>query len=154
MGNLGNALQKLGEFTANPVPLEEALICLNNALSLQDKTADPIGWDATQNTRGLALRWLGTITQNLETLDQAREAYGKYEALGLREKAPMQWAKTQWNIADLALARFALDPDPALLVEAREYVTRARDFFVEGSEYQTQLCDELIARIDAMEVVA
>ena len=38
-----------------------------------------------------------------------------------------------------------------LLVEARDYVARARAFFVDGSEYQTGRCDELIARIDAAE---
>ena len=152
--NLGIALMNLGELTADPVPLEEALTCLANALSLKDKTTDPIDWESTQNNRGLALRWLGAITDDLEILDEARQAYDECEALNLHGEAPVRWAVNQWNIADLALARSALDPDPALLVEAREYVTRARDFFVEGSEYQTQRCDELIARIDASEAAA
>lgn len=154
LNNLGNARRSLGELTADLVPLEEAVIFLNRALLLKDKVADPLDWETTQNNLGLSLRWLGTITKNLKTLDQASVAYGECEALDLYEAAPMQWAMTQWNIADLALARFALDPDPALLVEAREYVTRARDFFVEGSEYQTQRCDDLIARIDAVKIVA
>lgn len=152
--NLGNALQLLGELTADPVPLKEAVTLQTNAVLLIDKTADPIEWETSQGNLGLALRWLGAITENLEALDQAREAYGECEELDLREEAPMLWAMNQWNIADLAMARFALDPDPALLVEAREYVTRARDFFVEGSEYQTQRCDDLIARIDAVEIAA
>ena len=154
LNHLGCALRALGVLTANVKLLEEAVTFLTRAISLRDKTADPIDWDITQSNRGLSLRWLGAITEDLETLHQAREAYGECEALDLHEEAPMQWAKSQWNIADLALARFALDPDPALMVEAREYVTRAREFFVEGSEYQTQLCDELIARITAIEAAA
>lgn len=149
--SLGSALQKLAEFTADAVSAEEAVTCLTNALSLKDKTADPIDWEITQNGLGLALRWLGAIAENLETLDKARDAYRECEAVDLREDAPMQWAVTQWNIADLALARFALDPNPALIDEARANVARARDFFVQGSEYQTERCDELIAQIDAAE---
>jgi len=154
MTNLGVTLTFLGEFTTDPVLLKEAVTCLTNAISRKDKTADPIDWALSQNNLGLALHRLGAITEDLETLDRAREAYDECMALDLREEAPMQWARNQWNIADLALARSELDPDPALLVEAREYVTRARDFFVEGSEFQTQRCDELIARIDALEVEA
>jgi hypothetical protein len=69
----------------------------------------------------------------------------------LEGDAPFSWAVLQWNIADLELARYRLDPEPALLVEARDYVTRARGFFIDGSEYQTERCDELIAQIDAAE---
>ena len=50
-------------------------------------------------------------------------------------------------MADLALAQYRLDPDPAWLDEAEDYVTKARDFFIDGSEYQTARCDELIAKI-------
>lgn len=103
---------------------------------------------------GLALRWLGTLTENADILHQAREVYRECETLEVHEKAPMNWAKNQWNIADLALARFALDPNPALLVEARDNVMQARDFFLQGSEYQTRLCDELIAKIDEIETAA
>jgi len=71
--------------------------------------------------------------------------------LAFEKDAPFKWARLQWNIADLALARYRLDPDPALLVEARKHVTRARAFFVDGSDYQTERCDDLLAQIDAAE---
>jgi hypothetical protein len=62
---------------------------------------------------------------------------------------PSRWARLQWNIADLALARHRLTPDPALLAEAQTHVTAARAFFINGSDYQTQRCDDLLARIAA-----
>ncbi len=152
--NLGITLEKLGECAADPVPLNEAVACLTKSLSLTDKAADPLHWKTCHMNLGFALRCLGTITEDTEELHQAREAFRECEALDFREEHPMGWAKNQWNIADLALARFSLDPNPALLGEARDYVTRARDFFAEGSEYQTQRCDELIARINEIEAKA
>ena len=77
--------------------------------------------------------------------------YAACEDLAFEKDAPFDWAKLQWNIADLALARYHLDPDPVFLAEARTHVTRARAFFVEGSDYQTEKCDELLAEIDAAE---
>lgn len=151
---LGCALRCLGECTIDPVPLKEAVTCLTKSISLTDKTADSHTWRGRHSNLGLALRWLGALTENEETLHQARKAFGECESFDFHEEAPMTWARTQWNIADLALARFEVNPDPALLVEARNHVTQARDFFVEGSEYQTQRCDELIARIDAIEAAA
>lgn len=49
------------------------------------------------------------------------------------------------------LARFQLEPDPALLVEARTYLGKARAVFEDGSDYQTQRCDDLLAQIEAAE---
>ncbi|SMC97156.1 hypothetical protein [Rhizobium sp. RU36D] len=151
---LGVGLQRLGQCTSDPVQLEEAKICLTKSISLTYKTTDSHIRKGMYTNLGVALRWLGTLTENEEMLHQAREAFRECESFDFREDAPMLWARNQWNIADLALAHFALDPDPALWFEARDYVTRARDFFAEGSEYQTQRCDELIARIDAIEAAA
>jgi hypothetical protein len=55
--------------------------------------------------------------------------------------------KTQWNLGDLALARFAVEPDPALLDTAERHVRDAREVFAEGSDHQTGLCDELLRKI-------
>lgn len=151
LNNFGNALWRLAEITADPVVAEEAIAHLTEALSFEDKGTDPIAWESTQRNLGIALRWLGALTKDLGTLVKARAAYEECEALEIRETAPMYWAKGQWSIADLALAQFLLDPDPAHLAEARECVMQARDFFAEGSEYHTRRCDDLIALIDAAE---
>lgn len=150
---LGTALQKLAAQTLNPAIAEESVTSMISALSLEDKNTDLISWAESQMNLGLALRWLGAITGDRETLTEAREAYGECDDNDIHCESPMLMAMTQWNIADLALVRFNLDPDSAFIEEAREYVKRAREFFVEGSEYQTKRCDVLIAQIDAAEVV-
>ncbi|MBT8411920.1 MAG: hypothetical protein KJP02_09005 [Octadecabacter sp.] len=152
--NLGSALQALGEHTGSAEALQEDEDedALTEALTLKDKSADPLDWATTQNNLALAQRWLGAATDNLTKLNQARQGYAACkDIIDLKDKAAFRWARLQWNIADLALARFQLDPDPAHLVEARTYLAKARTFFVDGSEYQTQRCDELLAEIDAAE---
>jgi len=49
------------------------------------------------------------------------------------------------------LARYGLAPDLALLSEAHRHVAAAREVFVEGSEFQTDRCDQLSLQIDAAE---
>ena len=148
---LGIALQTLGEFTRDADMLREAEQALSTALAQKGRDADPIDWGLTQNNLALAQRWLGEVSEDLAKLDEARSGFAACEELEFEGEAPFNWATLNWNIADLALAQFALDPDPKLIEEARDYVGRARDFFVEGSEYQTRRCDELLARIDAAE---
>ena len=55
----------------------------------------------------------------------------------------------EWNLADLALARHAVLPDPALLSAAQQHLTRARQVFArEANAHQLGECDRLQARID------
>ena len=145
--NLGNALQALGELTRDPAVLSEAVDAQTTALTLKDRQADRLGWEITQNNLALAQRWLGDVTDDLELLTTAREGYAACEAMDYRDDAPFGWAVLQWNIADLALARFRLEPDPALLDEAQDQVIAAKAFFIDGSDYQTGRCDELLAKI-------
>tara|TARA_R110000744_G_C19347134_1_gene560015 strand:+ start:506 stop:2107 length:1602 start_codon:yes stop_codon:yes gene_type:complete len=149
--NLGAILQRLGELTEDAGKLREAEDALTTALTFRTKEEDPFNWELTRSNLALSQRWLGAITEDVVKLQQARDGYAACEDLRLETDAPFSWAILQWNIADLALARYRLAPDPALLAEARDYVTRARAFFIEGSEYQTERCDELIAQIDAAE---
>ena len=120
-------------------------------MALKDRKADRLGWETTQNNLAVAQRWLGDVTDDLDMLNRARQGYAACEALDFRDEAPFKWARLQWNIADLALSRHRLDTDPALLTEARTHVTAARAFFVEGSDYQTQRCDDLLDKIKLAE---
>ncbi|WP_147127062.1 helix-turn-helix domain-containing protein [Shimia ponticola] len=149
--NLGIAWLSLGEVTRDPSSLKEAVAHLSEALSLVDRDANAISWSITQSNLALARRWLGAITKGLDQLTQARACYADCQEIRKRDKVPFLWAQTQWNIADLELARFALEPDPTLLTEARSRVLEAREVFVDGSDYQTQRCDDLLAQIDAAE---
>lgn len=149
--NLGNALQVLGQLTRDVEILSEAEIALINSVALTNKEGDPLDWQTSPNNLALAQRWLGATTNDLVKLQEARDTYASCEMFRFENEAPFKWAELQWNIADLAVARHQLDPDPALLADARERVMRARAFFVDGSEYQTKRCDELLAQIDAAE---
>lgn len=145
--NLGSGLGALGELTRDPIPLAEAVSALQTALALEDQQADRLDRETTQNNLALAQRWLGDVTNDPALLIHARQGYVACEALDYRAEAPFGWAVLQWNIADLALVRHRLTPDSALLAEAHDHVAAARAFFVDGSEYQTKRCDELLAKI-------
>jgi transcriptional regulator with XRE-family HTH domain len=152
--NLGVALLFMGELTEDADKLREAEGALTTALALRNKEKDPLDWAGTQMNLALAKRWLGAVTNDAAKLQEARDGYAACGGFGFEGDAPFEWAKLQWNIADLTLARYRLIPDPALLVEARDYLGRARAFFVEGSEYQTERCDELLAQIAAAEAAS
>lgn len=151
--SLGRILRSLGEVTNDADTLREAETAFTTSLALasENKAKDPLDWEAYQNNLALSQRWLGAVTEDVAKLQEARDGYAACEALRFEGDAPFVWARLQWNIADLALARYRLNPDPALLTEARNYVARARAFFVDGSDYQTERCDALIAEIDAAE---
>lgn len=149
--NIGNSLQALGEITRDPAPLGEAVTALETALALKDRRTDQRSWEATQNNLAVAQRWLGDVTGDLAMLTCARQGYATCETLPYRGEAPFSWARLRWNIADLALARHRLAPDPTLLTEARDHVAAARAFFVDGSDYRTQRCDDLLDQINQAE---
>jgi len=149
--DLGISLLELGKITHDPASLGEAVTALETALALEDRRANKVTWGVTQNNLALAQSWLGDVTDDLAILTRARQGYAACEALEFREEAPFIWAMLQWNIADLALARHRLAPDPVLLTEARDHVTAARGFFVDGSDYQTQRCDDLLDQINQAE---
>lgn len=149
--NLGIALSALGKITRDPTTLVEAVTATKAALKQRDREADKLDWEKTHSNLALAQRWLGDVTDDLAMLDRARQGYAACETLDFRDESPFGWAQLQWTIADLALARYRLEPDPALLTEARNNVTDAGAFFVDGSDYQAQRCDELLDRINQAE---
>jgi tetratricopeptide (TPR) repeat protein/transcriptional regulator with XRE-family HTH domain len=148
---LGVALQSLGELTGNPSVLEGAIAAFQAALTNFAKGVGPMTWEMTQNNLGSAYSRLGSIVRDAAILDQATAAYELSLSKNPRDTAPFHWAVTQWNLADLAIARFELSPNQALLQNARTHVTAAREVFAEGSDYQTARCDDLLSKIAARE---
>jgi transcriptional regulator with XRE-family HTH domain len=147
--NLGNAWLALGELERNPSHLIAAIGVFRQALLVVTPDHQPRLWSGTQNNLGIAYRWLGTLTDDIAELDAAQAAYVLCLQERNKESAPFLWATTQWNLADLALARFDLTADRALLETARHHVLAAREVFVLGSDHQTAECDRLLAQIDA-----
>jgi tetratricopeptide (TPR) repeat protein len=145
--NLGAVLRILGEREKNTAMLHDAITACEAALQVYTRKDMPMDWAGTMNNLGLALRWLGTQSQDLSCFDRAKSAFSLYLEERTFDNVPFHWATTQWNLADLALARFALAQDAALLTKARDYANAARDVFVDGLEHQTQRCDELLQKI-------
>jgi hypothetical protein len=92
---------------------------------------------------------IGVLEKDQSAFDRAAIAYTACLEFRTREDTLIDWAATRWNQSDLALARHLVFPDPELLAQARAHVLAAREVFVEGSEYHTKRCDDLLAEIDA-----
>lgn len=145
--NLGTALQAIGEMTRDVATMHEALAAQTAALRVRSRDKTPGDWAMSQNNLGVCLRWLGTLESDPARFSDAEAAYARCLEVWTREKEPFLWAKTQWNLGDLALARFDLTPDPALLDTAEAHVHAAREVFADGSDHQTERCDELLIKI-------
>ena len=117
-------MKSLGELTRDIDVLKRAIDAQENALDLKDKEQDALDWETTKSNLGVAHRWLGAVSGDLDMLKTARTSYKACAHIDFRDQASFDLAKLQWNIADLALARFQLEPDVALLIEARAYVGR------------------------------
>ena len=107
-------------------------------------------WAATQNNLGLAYRWLGALDRAPAAFDQAEAAFALCLTERRQDTVPFLWASTQWNLADLAFARFDLTADPGLLPIAIDHASASRAVFAEGSDHQTEKCDTTLARIAAL----
>ncbi len=81
-------------------------------------------------------------------LDDAAAAHAECLTRRSPDDAPLPWAETPWNLANLALALHALSPDPAHLATARHHLAQAREVFSdEGNDHQLAECDRLQALI-------
>jgi transcriptional regulator with XRE-family HTH domain len=149
--NLGVAHWSLGELEEDPGHLRAAIIAYQVALTVQTREVDSMKWAGTQNNIGLAFRWLGALEKDEAVLTNAGLAYELCLEEHTQEQSPFHWAMTQWNLADLALAKHHLAPNPAQIKIAFYHVTEARKIFVDGSDHQTARCDELLALIAALE---
>jgi hypothetical protein len=149
-GNLGRALSIQGFLERSPQLLTEAVDQLSLSLEVDAQTGDVV----PNNNLAVARRRLGEVCGDIAILKMARDEYAMCERQPEANEGPFDLAVLQWNIADLALARFRLDPDPALLTEARDRIAKARAFFVDGSDYQTERCDDLLAQVEKAEAAA
>lgn len=146
--NLGFALLRLGVLTNDPETLREAEGAYVKGLVLNNKEHDPLGWQITQSNLAHAQRWLGALTSDPAKLKEASNGFAACEDLAFQKDAPSQWAWLQWNIADLKLVRYQFEFDPILLSDARTCLIRARAFFIERSDNETERCDELLAQVN------
>lgn len=148
--NLGITLQALGEREGDSTRLRAAIDAFTAALMVYTLEAAPMDWAGTQNNLGLARRWLGAVARDAAQFSASLVAFQACNTVRTWTHAPFLWATTQWNLADLALARHALSPDPGLPGLAQGHLDAARAIFAEAENtHQLAECDRLQAQIDA-----
>ena len=69
--NLGNAPQTLSELTLDVDVLKRVIDAQENTLDLKGRERDVLDWVLTENNLGLAQRWLGAVSGDLEMLETA-----------------------------------------------------------------------------------
>jgi hypothetical protein len=96
----------------------------------------------------VALLRRGRVTKSMADLEQAAMVF-QAQAEKDKETKPYSWAIAQWNLADLALAKWEVGRDLSHLTLAQTDLNDARAIFEKGlSEYQLNKCDELQGQID------
>ena len=88
------------------------------ALSLKDKAADSFRYGIRyRKNLAVAQRWLGDLTDVSSPAGQSspRLSPPARRSTPAKRRTRSDGQRLQWNIADLALARYRLDPDPAHL---------------------------------------
>ncbi|MGR3466419.1 MAG: helix-turn-helix domain-containing protein [Shimia sp.] len=144
---LASALRALSKHTRNSDHVTYAIEQLYPGL-IPSGDVDQAWLD---NDEAVANILLGRLDARIDTLARAYDLLTSSDFRNRETTQPFNWAIHQWNLADLSLAYYEVIGDPSHLPTARHHVNLAREVFVEGSEYQTQRCDELIAEIDAAE---
>ncbi len=147
---LGTALRALAVQTGETVYLHQSIAAYQEALTVHTRTACPQDWAGNHNNLGVALCRLGSLEGCTPHFDAAQIAYDNCLTLHRKADFPFSWAQTQWNLADLALARNVLLPAPDLPCLAQTHLDLAREVFAAMEDsFQLAECDRLQAQIDA-----
>ncbi len=140
--------EALGERAQDDALLRDAVTAHEDALTVRTKEAAPMDWATTARTIS-GWRCVGAAPSRRRPgiSTRPRPRFSAASKNAVRTPCRSSGQQTQWNLGDLALARFAVEPDPALLDTAERHVGAARAVFAEGSDHQTDRCDELMRRI-------
>jgi transcriptional regulator with XRE-family HTH domain len=148
---LAEILADLGQGEADSNMLDEALIRFEEAMGYFADWGDDGAFYAESAKTSMALAQLrrGRVIKSMANLGQAATTFNA-NAVEQKETQPYYWAIGQWNLADLALAKWEVGGDLAQLIHAQTHLNDARAVFEQGlSEFQLNKCDELQAQIDA-----
>jgi tetratricopeptide (TPR) repeat protein len=150
--NLAYVLSDLGQGQADSTLLDESLIRYEEAMGYYaDWGGDGVFYaEDTKSEIALAHLRRGRLIKSMADLQAA--AVG-FQALSeeTKDAQPYAWAIAQWNLADLALAKWQVSGDAKYLPQAQGHLDDARATFEQGlSEFQLNKCDELQGQIDAV----
>ena len=109
-----------------------------------------MGWAATQNNLGNALKTLGARDSGTDRLEQAVEAFQQALKERTRDRVPLDWAMTQYNLALTYLTMFEKTAQAAHLDRAQDLLrTAAAEFAAAGASHYVDAVAHLQAKIDA-----
>ncbi|MBZ9814753.1 tetratricopeptide repeat protein [Mesorhizobium sp. CA7] len=120
--NLGNALSALGERESGTERLEQAVVAFRAALEEQTRKRAPLDWARTQSNLDATLLTLGWRETGTARLNEAAAASGAAYRAALeertRERLPLGWAQTQYNLGIALMVLGERESGTALLEEA------------------------------------
>jgi hypothetical protein len=117
---------------------------------LVDRAGDSDETGAAQNNLGNALRSLGDRDSGTDKLEQAVEAYQQALKERTRDRVPLDWAMTQYNLALTYLTMFEKTAQAAHLDRAQDLLSAAAaEFAAAGASHYVDAVARLQAKIDA-----
>jgi hypothetical protein len=148
---LGDALYRLEERLGDPSLLEDAVAAHRMALAGLTPSRTPDAWAEAQHNLARAAQVLGAETENPEWLAMAIAAGRAALTLRTRADHPLAWAAAQ-NTIGSALFLLARRPrDAAMLAEAAEALTGARDVFREcGAGALVAVVERNLTRVEEL----
>lgn len=145
--NLGHALSALGELEQDTDLCWAAMEAYKAALSVHTATKAPESWAGINTSIAICYRSLARISGDHRLFDQAEVAYEAALEIQKPEIASYDWANTIGGLGELALDRFAFDPDPKLLNEAEERLRQAKLVMSKSNEVLDDRISDLLAKI-------
>ncbi|UWQ79584.1 helix-turn-helix domain-containing protein [Leisingera sp. S132] len=145
--NLGSALSGLGALEqdadgcwAAMEAYQAALPVFTSKMTLEQRARITV-------SIAICYRHLARILGDHVFFDQAEDAYGKALQILKPDTAPYDWANTVGGLGELALDRFAVDPDPNLLDEAEARLMEAKSIMSKSDEVLNDRIDDLLSKI-------
>lgn len=147
--NLGFCLQALGEMEQSEARLSEAVEIYEPLLADAKHFKSRRNWADGQVGFAITLRALARLTKDASQFDRAQGCYEAALEVFDQENSAFSWANAIGGLGELALDRFALDPDPSLLDEAESRLTEAKSVMSKSSEVLDDRIDDLLIKITA-----
>ncbi|KIC11067.1 hypothetical protein RA19_06770 [Leisingera sp. ANG-M1] len=148
--NIACVLGDLGELEQNSKRLWEAMDAYEAVLALRTIKNNPEGWAATHANIAICCRSLARLTGDSTLFDRAEASYEKALQVRAPGNAAYDWANTIGGLGELALDRFALDPDPALLEVAEKRLADAKSIMSKSDEVLNSRIDDLLEKTNEM----
>ncbi len=147
--SLSTAIAALANIEKNEALLLEAISIRQDILSIKAQGITLEGRASHKLGLAIDLRSLGRMTKNATLFDDAETLYEECLAVTSPDSALYDWANLIGGLGELALDRFALDPDPWHLDEAEKRLNDARPVMVKTHEPLAERCNDLLTQIAA-----